>query len=105
MYIIIMVIVLPSSLGGAPVYRVRILNDSSVLYIILFERLIPLFIQRFQVEASIYRVSPRALFVGYEKYAFTTVLFIDHNTCLAEQARLIKNLPVPLGTLAGKECV
>ena len=63
------------------------------------------FTQRFQAKANYYRVSPVHYLSDARKYVFITVLFIDHNTGLAKQARLIKNLPAPLGTLAGKECV
>ena len=108
-YIIIMVIVLLSSLDGSPVVSgagTELIVASRTSCILFYLR--DLFRYLFSVFKS------KRVFIGWapvhylsdmKKYAFTTVLFIDHNTCLAKQARLIKNLPVPLGTLAGNECV
>ena len=51
--------------SGARIELTIAIRMARVLF--LFERLIPLFIQRFQAKESIYRVSPRAIFVGCEE--------------------------------------
>ena len=93
----------------APEFRVRVLiwwlRFEWLLYYFVREAYSAIFSAFSSQSEHFIGWAPVHYLSGAKKYVCITVLFIEHNTCLAKQARLIKNLPVPLGTLAGKECV